>query len=355
MVRSDEGHQRPMTGAWRRFQGLPVWAQAIGWFLLWPLLVGLLLWRSGRGGTLGRGAAAAIAVLLGPLWLSLVVAGLAGQEGQDSAQAPDEMATAGATPSPQAAPPAAAPAPSPRAAPASPRTPLPSPAPAARPSPQPSLSPSPSPTAAGGATVVRVIDGDTIEATVEGTSERVRLAQVDAPESTSTTECYGQEATARLRELLPAGTGVVLRRPGPPFRDSFGRLLAEVMVDGVSANELLVREGYAEWAEEFATEDPDLARRLEAAEDEARGAGRGLWSACAAPPPPTSGEEQTQPVPFGGSSCHPGYDPCVPPPSEVGDLDCPDIRQEYPNGVQVDHAHGDPHRLDRDRDGHGCE
>ncbi len=39
----------------------------------------------------------------------------------------------------------------------------------------------------------------------------------------------------------------------------------------------------------------------------------------------------------------------------MGDLNCPDIREKCPNGVEVDHAHGDPHGLDGDRDGHGCE
>lgn len=50
-----------------------------------------------------------------------------------------------------------------------------------------------------------------------------------------------------------------------------------------------------------------------------------------------------------------GYDPCVPPPSETGDLNCPDILQHYPDGARVDHGHGDPHGLDGDQDGHGCK
>lgn len=57
----------------------------------------------------------------------------------------------------------------------------------------------------------------------------------------------------------------------------------------------------------------------------------------AAAPPPTA------------VACHPAYTPCVPPAPP--DLDCPDIGRP----VQVDHAHGDPHKLDRDGDGRGCE
>jgi hypothetical protein len=39
----------------------------------------------------------------------------------------------------------------------------------------------------------------------------------------------------------------------------------------------------------------------------------------------------------------------LPPPPP--DLDCADIGQE----VLVDHAYGDPHNLDADGDGRGCE
>lgn len=335
-----------MEELWARFRTLPTWIQVLAWIVLWPVLAGLFLWASGRGGVLGKAAAVAVAVLLGPIWLSSLTAAFVGQEDQDGA---GQAVTAEPTASP-----AATDSPS-RVSSASP-SPSPSPPPAPSPSPVPS--PSPSPTAADTATVVRVIDGDTLEVTVGGTQERVRLAQVDAPESTTQTECYGPQATARLQELLPVGAEVVLRRPGPPFRDDYDRLLAEVLVDGTSVNEILIHEGYAEWGEEFADEDRQLAVRLEAAEQEARTAGRGLWSACVAPPPspsPSPTEEQAEPVPFGGSSCHPAYDPCVPPPSEVGDLDCSDIRREYPNGVEVDHSHGDPHRLDGDKDGRGCE
>lgn len=332
-----------MEEFWGRFRALPTWVQGIGWFVLWPVLAGLFLWQSGRGGLLGKAVAVGAAVLLGPFWLSALAAGVVGEDEQTGR---DQAGTAEQTPSP------AVTAPSPLASP----SPIPTPTPTLSPTPSPSPSPSPSPTTANTVTVVQVIDGDTLEVTVDGIQERVRLAQVDAPESTAQTECYGEQATARLRELLPAGSEVVLRRPGPPFRDDYDRLLAEVIVEGTSANEVLIREGYAEWGEQFADEDRQLAARLEGAEQQARAAGRGLWSACIAPPPsPSPTKDQAGPVPFGGSSCHPAYDPCVPPRSEVGDLDCSDIRREYPNGVQVDHSHGDPHGLDRDQDGRGCE
>jgi hypothetical protein len=63
----------------------------------------------------------------------------------------------------------------------------------------------------------------------------------------------------------------------------------------------------------------------------------------AAAPPTTAAAVSRQ------GDCAPAYpDDCLPP---APDLDCPDIRHK----VRVDHAFGDPHRLDADGDGWGCE
>lgn len=191
-----------------------------------------------------------------------------------------------------------------------------------------------------------VTDGDTLDL-VDGRS--VRLAQVDAPERS---DCFGSQSTAALRVLANNRTVEVRRPTDGPEKERYGRTLAEVSVGPVSVNEALVRDGAAEWYEQFAHEDADLARRLRVAEDEARAAGRGLWSACsttksaapATPPPPSP-----RGAPAGGD-CHPAYpDDCIPPAPP--DLDCGGLRR----AVRVDSASGDPHGLDADGDGWGCE
>ena len=200
-------------------------------------------------------------------------------------------------------------------------------------------------------TVSSVKDGDTVYVS---DGREVRLAQVDAPERN---ECYGSQSTAALSKLA-FGKPVELRRPSNgPEHDKYGRTLAELRVDGKSIDEELVRSGAAEWYEQFAHEDADIARRLQAAEADARAARRGLWSACkegaASPPrepspaaPPSVQRFAAAPS---GSNCHPAYpDDCLPPSP---DLDCGTIGHR----VRVDRAHGDPHRLDADRDGWGCE
>jgi micrococcal nuclease len=128
---------------------------------------------------------------------------------------------------------------------------------------------------AAGATVVKVVDGDTVRVKANGRTRSVNLRGVDAPEKA---DCYGSEATQALKRLLPRGARVTLRN-GSIRR---GRKLV---------NEALVRSGDAR----------ATGGQLTAAQDAARTAGRGLWAACPAPQPPGSG------TPGGGT----------PPPPDV--------------------------------------
>jgi len=90
------------------------------------------------------------------------------------------------------------------------------------------------------ATVVRVIDGDTIEL---ASGERVRYLGIDTPETFGTEECGGVEATALNRELVEGKKVTLLQ--GPEDEDRFGRLLRYVFVDGTFVNAELVWQGWA--------------------------------------------------------------------------------------------------------------
>lgn len=141
-----------------------------------------------------------------------------------------------------------------------------------------------------GARVVRVVDGDTLIARVGGSGgggggeERVRLLGVDAPESVTPdrpVDCFGPQAAAELRRLLPEGSAVLLAvDPSQGREDRFGRLLAEVTREGAAAtvNVQLVAGGFAEV---FRGDGRGrLQPTLRAAERDARDARRGLWGAC---------------------------------------------------------------------------
>jgi micrococcal nuclease len=134
------------------------------------------------------------------------------------------------------------------------------------------------------ATVVRVVDGDTLIARLDGADVRVRMLGVDAPESVTPdrpVECFGPQAGREARRLLARGVRIALvTDPTQGRRDRYGRLLAEVTVDGqaTTVNEQLIAGGYAEVFRGDGR--AHLLPRLRAAESAARSAGRGLWSAC---------------------------------------------------------------------------
>ncbi len=95
--------------------------------------------------------------------------------------------------------------------------------------------------------VVKVVDGDTIDVVDDGEVTRIRLLNIDAPESVDPArpvQCLGPEASARLAQLLPEGTVVSLEYDAERA-DRYGRTLAGVYLDGELVNAKLVSEGLA--------------------------------------------------------------------------------------------------------------
>lgn len=148
-------------------------------------------------------------------------------------------------------------------------------------------------TDAGAGIVTGVVDGDTVDVRINGTTERVRLIGVDTPESVARdrpVQCFGVEASAHTSSLIPAGTRVRLERD-EVARDRYGRLLAYIyrVEDDLLVNLSLVEGGFAD-AVTFGDNEA-LHDTLSAAEAVARADGAGLWSACGGPdvdigPPP---------------------------------------------------------------------
>jgi micrococcal nuclease len=129
------------------------------------------------------------------------------------------------------------------------------------------------------ARVLRVIDGDTIEVSIDGAVEDVRYIGVDTPESVdpdAPVECFGREAAA-LNERLVAGRTVALRFDAER-RDAYGRLLAYVYAGPRLVNAELVRRGYARTLT-IAPND-SRARLFVRLERRAARLGRGLWATC---------------------------------------------------------------------------
>jgi len=125
------------------------------------------------------------------------------------------------------------------------------------------------------AVVTRNTDGDTFYLSGIG---KVRLIGVDTPEVFGKSECFGKEASAFTKRVLPVGRHVRYRLGVDPI-DRFGRALAYVYLeDGRMFNELLAERGYA--TPLTIPPNVDYADRFVAAARRARETNRGLWKAC---------------------------------------------------------------------------
>src|SRR5262249_2259671 len=128
------------------------------------------------------------------------------------------------------------------------------------------------------ATVLWVIDGDTVIVRIGGERARVRLIGIDAPETWLRHDCFGAEATAALRRLLPPGSTVHTAGDVEP-RDQYGRLLVYLWTRGGDfVNARLISMGFARTM----TVPPNTSYVLvlQQAERMAQRARRGLWQAC---------------------------------------------------------------------------
>lgn len=202
--------------------------------------------------------------------------------------------------------------------------------------------------------VASVYDGDTLSLT---DGRRVRLLQLDTPELGSG-ECYSRASRKVLLKLVPIGSRITLETDSRLDKvDRYGRLLRYVHRGPLNANVLLVRAGAAT-PYFYGGDHGKYASQLLADAQRAKAAGRGLWSAC----PGTvldpyraidtgiSGPPTEKPPPNG--KCDPNYTgACVPP--YPPDLDCAALRAI--GAAPVRSVGSDPHRLDGDRDGIGCE
>jgi micrococcal nuclease len=132
------------------------------------------------------------------------------------------------------------------------------------------------------ATMLSVVDGDTIDVQIDGRRERVRLIGIDTPETkkpNTPVQCYGPEATKFTKSLLVDGAPLHLERD-VVARDDFGRMLAYVYLatDGTFVNMAIVRHGFAR----VLTIRPNAAHAIEfgVAARAADADDIGLWAKC---------------------------------------------------------------------------
>lgn len=123
--------------------------------------------------------------------------------------------------------------------------------------------------------VSHIVDGDTIDVNGCTDTGRIRLVLINTPEI-NPGECFGKEASSfTSQKLLNRQVGLEKDKSD---KDSFGRYLRYVWVDGELFNERIVKDGYAE----LAVYPPDLKyqSRIAEAQQNAKSAARGLWPTC---------------------------------------------------------------------------
>ena len=135
-------------------------------------------------------------------------------------------------------------------------------------------------TVSGPYVVERVVDGDTIRISCNGTNTRVRLVGINAPESVkedAPVECGGPEASTYLHSLLDGQQVFLSGDPAQGVRDKYDRLLAYVWTtDGTLTNRSILEQGHAEatgYGKPFAYSD-DFSTTANAA----AATKRGSWS-----------------------------------------------------------------------------
>ncbi|MEX0764228.1 MAG: thermonuclease family protein [Nitrosopumilaceae archaeon] len=166
--------------------------------------------------------------------------------------------------------------------------------------------------------VTGIIDGDTI--LVDGQS--IRFALASTPELNKP---MGLAAKKYVQEICPIGSKVTVDEDDGQTQGSYGRIVALVTCNGVNLNEAIIEKGFGHLS--FVHCD-----KSEFSDN--------AWSGC--------GTTQQGTSPQTTSNCDPNYSgACIPINSP--DLDCADV------GKNIKVTGSDPHGLDRDGDGIGCE
>lgn len=125
------------------------------------------------------------------------------------------------------------------------------------------------------ARVTRVIDGDTLDVEASGGTQRVRLADIDAPERA---QPFGRVCGRNLARLAEGRTVSVRPVAGRPI-DRHGRIVAYVELDSVDLNLRQIETGCAWHAIEYAQghQSREDFARYAAAQLRARRDRAGLW------------------------------------------------------------------------------
>ena len=104
------------------------------------------------------------------------------------------------------------------------------------------------------AIITKVIDGDTVDVDIDLgfevwlRNQRIRLYGIDTPESRTSDKVekvFGNLAKSKILEFCPVGSSIILQTKTDDSRGKYGRILGELVVDGVNVNQYMIDNNYA--------------------------------------------------------------------------------------------------------------
>jgi micrococcal nuclease len=103
--------------------------------------------------------------------------------------------------------------------------------------------------------VLKVVDGDTIDASIDlgfdiSLSKRIRLAGIDSPESRTRDleeKALGLETKEWLKKTLEDAKDILIKTEKPDSTEKYGRIIGHLFINGqeTSLNNQMIDEGYA--------------------------------------------------------------------------------------------------------------
>ncbi len=147
--------------------------------------------------------------------------------------------------------------------------------------------------------VVKVVDGDTVDVKIGTKIERLRLIGIDTPETVDPrkpVQCFGKEASNKAKSILTGKSVRLANDPTQGERDKYGRLLRYIyLADGTNFEKLMISQGYAH---EYTYNIPyKYQADFKKAEKDARVAKRGLWASTSCNGNTTQAAKTVSPTP----------------------------------------------------------
>ncbi|NBD31783.1 MAG: micrococcal nuclease-like nuclease [Cyanobacteria bacterium] len=187
--------------------------------------------------------------------------------------------------------------------------------------------------------VISVSDGDTITVKENRSKYTVRLACIEAPESS---QDGGSASTNYLKKFIAAGKTVGLRKV---TTDRSGRTVGEIYRNGDSLNLIMVQRGHAVVYDPYLDACSDRKQQFLEAEQRAKLSNLHFWSQPNVMPwEYRRGERVSSPNASNSESSN--LPACI-----ETDCNCSDFSNQQEAQRVLETFSGDPHRLHRDDNG----